>query len=135
MPSFRNTLLLALFHGSWCILLYHNDLSLKKLLLLASAQKKILGTAYQYTQTIKQWNNQTIKQSNNQTIKQSNNQTIKQMLKCFIKRLSNLWKSPVNVCPCLSIPTNDHQCLKMLVNAYPMLINVGKSLKNFTHVY
>ena len=36
---------------------------------------------------------------------------------------------------CLSMPTNDHQCLKMLVNACPMLINVGKSLKNFAHVY
>ena len=52
-----------------------------------------------------------------QTIKQSNNQTIKQMLKC------------------LSMPTNDHQCLKMLVNACLMLINIGKPLNNFAHVY
>ena len=32
---------------------------------------------------------------------------------------------------CLLMPKNDHQCLKMLVNACPMLINVEKSLKNF----
>ena len=30
---------------------------------------------------------------------------------------------------------NGHHCLKMLVNACPMLINVGKPLKNFAHVY
>ena len=71
--------------------------------------KKIFATTYQYTQTIKQ--------SNNQTIKQSNNQIIKQMLKC------------------LSMPTNDHQCLKIPVNACSMLIDVEKSLKNFAHVY
>ena len=58
---------------------------------------------------------QTIKQSN--TLKHSSIQIIKQILKC------------------LSMPTNDRQYLKMLVNACPMLINVGKSLKNFAHVY
>ena len=36
---------------------------------------------------------------------------------------------------CLLMPKNDHQCLKMLVNACPMLINVGKPLNNFAHVY
>ena len=49
-----------------------------------------------------------------QTIKQSNNQTNAQML--------------INA-------YNGHHCLKMLVNACPMLINVGKPLKNFAHVY
>ena len=61
MSSFRNTLLLALFHGSWCILLYHNGLSwgvaLKKFLLFPNAQKMI-ATAYQ---CIQRSNNQTLK--------------------------------------------------------------------------
>ncbi|CEG83594.1 Putative NADH ubiquinone oxidoreductase subunit NDUFA12 [Rhizopus microsporus] len=83
--------------------------SLKKSLLLANIQK-MLATAYQYTQAIKQ------------------------ILKYLLMLIKSL-ERPVSVYSCLSIPTNDHQCLKMLVNACSILINVGKSLKNSAHVY